>query len=187
VRRDPAGRWCVRLSAEEEIAPLPVANTAVGTDLGLRDAVAIRPAEMVGNKRFFCQDEKRHAKAQQRRSRMRQILRHCDNARRKVSHIHAWIADQCQDFTHKRIPATIGENYVVCVVGLNLKGMVANPSLSAEHQHIGWGGTVLPGGVPSTTARPHLPAINHAARGLSPSGDSGSAAPSLAGRCEQVV
>ncbi len=139
VSKDPAGRYFVSFSTEEEVAPLPVVNATVGIDLGLLDAVAMSTGEKVGNERFFRQDEKRLAKAQRRLSRKRKGSRNRGKARLKVARIHARIADRRLDFTQKLTTRIIRENQVVCAEGLNVKGMLAHPTLAKSIADVGWG------------------------------------------------
>ena len=139
ISKDPSGRYFVSFSTEEELAPLPVVNATGGIDLGLLDAVAMSTGEKVGNKRFFLQDEKRLARAQRRLARKRKGSRNRVKARLKVARIHARIADRRRDFTHKLTTRIIHENQVVCAEGLNVKGMLAHPTLAKSIADVGWG------------------------------------------------
>ena len=139
VSRDPAGRYLVSFSTEEEVAPLPVVNATVGIDLGLLDAVAMSTGGKVGNERFFRQDEERLARAQRSLARKRKGSRNRGKARLKVARIHARIADRRRDFTHKLTTRIIRENQVVCAESLNVKGMLAHPTLAKSIADVGWG------------------------------------------------
>ncbi len=126
VRRDPAGRSFISFSTKEEITPLPVVNATARTDIGLLDTVPRSTGEKVGSERFFRRDEKRLPKAQVR------LARTCKDTRTraKTRHKVARIADRRWDFTYKRGTRIVRENQVVCAERLNVKGMLANPTLT---------------------------------------------------------
>ncbi len=156
ISKDPAGRYCISLSTEEDVVPLPVVKATVGIDLGLLDAVCMSTGEKAGNERCLRQDVQRLAKAQRRLARKRKGSRHRAKARRKVARIHARMADRRGDCTHKPTTRILREDLVVRAEGLNVKGMQAHPTLGQEHPGRGLGRTVAATRVQGTVVRPHL-------------------------------
>ncbi len=93
---------------------------------------------------YPARDEHRLAKAQHRLSRKQKGSRNRSQARRKVARLPARIADRRRDFTHKRTTRLIRENQVVCAEGLNVKGMLAQPTLAQSIADVGWGELLRP-------------------------------------------
>jgi putative transposase len=140
VSRDTAGRYFVSLLGEEEIAPLPPAQTpAVGPDLGLHDAVVLDTGEQVGNPRFFPREARRRAQAQRRLADKPLGPKDPAQARRAVARIHARSADRRRDFLHKRSPRMIRENPTICIASLRVKAMVKHPTLAPAIHDVGGG------------------------------------------------
>jgi putative transposase len=143
ITRDTAGRYFVSILVEEEIVPLPPAQTpSVGLDLGLHDTVVLNTGEQVGNPRFFHQDAQRLAKAQCRLAKKPRGAKNRAKARRKVARIHARIADRRRDFLHTLSTRLIRENQTICVEGLRVTAMVKHPTLAHAIHDVGWGAFV---------------------------------------------
>jgi putative transposase len=139
VSYDSAGRYCVSILVEEEVAPLPPVRSSVGLDLGVHDTVVLHTGEKVGNPRFFHQDAKRLAKAQRRLAKKRLGSKNRAKARRKVARIHARVADRRRDFLHKLSMRLIRENQTICIESLRVKAMVKHPTLAQAISDVGWG------------------------------------------------
>jgi len=73
---------------QEEIKPLPVINSQVGLDLGLKSMVILSTGQAVGNPKFYAKDEKRLAKAQRRHAKKKKGSKNREKARRKVARVH---------------------------------------------------------------------------------------------------
>jgi putative transposase len=142
VSRDTAGRYCVSILLEAEIAPLPPSNAQVGIDLGPHEVVVLNSGEKVGNPRFFQADEKTLANAQRRLAKKQRGSRNRDKARRKVARIHARIADRRTDFLQKLSTRIIRENQTICIESLQVKNMVKHPTLAKAIHDVGWGAFV---------------------------------------------
>ena len=84
-------------------------------------------------------DELRLVRAQRRQARRQKGPRNRGKARRKVARIPARIAERRRDFRHKRTTRIIHENRVVCAERLNVKGLLAQPTLAKSIADVGWG------------------------------------------------
>lgn len=138
VSRDASGRYFISMLVEEDIAPLPSTDAAIGADLGIKSFVALSSGEVVGNPRYFRQDEKKLAKAQRRHAKKKKGSKNRNKVRLKVARIHARIADRRRDFLHQLSTRLIRENQVICVESLAVKNMVKNRSLSKAISDVGW-------------------------------------------------
>ena len=126
VSKDCANRYFVSILVEDDIKPLPVINSQVGLDLGLKSMVILSSGEAVGNPRYYAQDEKRLAKAQRRHARKKKGSKNREKARRKVARVHARINDRRRDYQHKLSTRIVNENQVIWLVCLAVKNMVKN-------------------------------------------------------------
>ncbi|GLV59132.1 transposase [Dictyobacter sp. S3.2.2.5] len=139
VSKDAAERYFVSLLVEEPIPYLTPTDVTIGADLGLKSFVVLSDGQIIGNPRFFRQDEKKLAKAQRRYARKQKGSKNRDKARRQVARIHARIADRRTDFLQKLSTRLIRENQTICVESLRVKNMIKNPCLSKAISDVGWG------------------------------------------------
>jgi len=139
VSKDAAERYFVSLLVEEPIPCLTPTDVVIGADLGLKSFVVLSDGEIIGNPRFFQQDEKKLAKAQRRHARKQKGSKNRKKACHQVARIHARIADRRTDFLHKLSTRLIRENQTICVESLQVKNMVKNPCLSKAISDVGWG------------------------------------------------
>ena len=139
VTKDAAGRYFVSLLVEEEIAPFPHIEKAIGLDLGIKSMVVTSDGQTYGNPRFFARDEKKLAKAQRRLAKKRKGSKNREKARRKVARIHARIQDRRRDYQQKLSTQLIRENQTICVESLAVKNMVKNHCLAKAMSDVGWG------------------------------------------------
>jgi len=139
ITKDCAGRYFISILVEEEIAHLPQSEQTIGADLGVKSFVALSDGEIVGNPKFFAQDEKKLALAQRRHAKKKKGCKNREKMRKKVARIHARIADRRRDFLHKLSTRLIRENQTICVETLAVKNMVKNHSLAKAISDVGWG------------------------------------------------
>src|SRR6266581_1224340 len=138
ITKDCANRYFVSILVEEEIKHLPVGNSQVGLDLGLKSMVITSDGHTSGNPTFFAQDEKKLAKAQRRHAKKQKGSQNRRKAQLKVARIHARIADRRRDYQHKLSTEIIRENQIVCVESLHVKNMVQNHKLAKAISDVGW-------------------------------------------------
>jgi putative transposase len=138
ITKDGANRYFVSILVEEDIKPLPVVNSMVGLDLGLKSMVILSTGEAIGNPRFLRKDEKKLAKAQRRHAKKKKGSKNRDKARLKVARVHARINDRRKDYQHKLSTRIVHENQVICVESLAVKNMVKNHCLAKAISDVGW-------------------------------------------------
>lgn len=139
VSKDAAGRYFVSILVEEDIALLPVVNSVVGIDVGVKDVVVTSDGLASGNPRFTERNAAKLAKYQKRLAKKQKGSNNRRKATLKVARVHAKIADTRRDFTHKLTTTLIRENQVICVEDLSVKNMVKNPTLAKSIHDANWG------------------------------------------------
>ena len=106
-----AGRWFVSIQTEREVAaPVPVATSAVGIDMGVTRFATLSDGVFVVPLASFKQHEVRLARYQRRMARKVKGSRNWHKARARVQRLHSRIANVRQDFLHKaaaRLPRSM--------------------------------------------------------------------------------
>ena len=124
-----AGHWYISFQVEQEIEPIPRADThPIGIDLGISFFAMPSLGKGIRPKSSFREHEKKLAKAQRALSRKKKFSQNWHKARRKVESIHSKIANVRRDFLHWH-SSRLSKNHAIIVVE-DLK--VANMSKSAK-------------------------------------------------------
>lgn len=139
ISKDKTNRYFVSILVEEEVKLLPVINSVVGVDLGIKDVVVLSDGTRSGNPKFTKKYEAKLAKYQRRLAKKQKGSNNRRKAKQKVARIYAKIADSRQDFTHKLTSKLIRENQVICIESLSVKNMVKNHKLAKAIQDVNWG------------------------------------------------
>lgn len=139
VSRVPSGRYFVSILVEEAVVRLPVVDSVVGIDVGLKDVFVTSNGVVSGNPRHTAKYATRLAKYQKRLAKKQKGSSNWRKAKTKVARIHERIADCRKDFTHKLTTSLIRENQVICVENLTVKNMVKNPALAKSISDANWG------------------------------------------------
>ena len=140
LRRTATGKWYACLSCEVEVRPpaAPVAETAVGVDVGLESFATLSTGEKVGNPRFFRRDERALAKAQRRLSKAEKGTPERVKRRRVVGRVHERIANRRADFAHQTARGLVNRFGVVVFEELNARGLLQNHCLAKSIADAAW-------------------------------------------------
>lgn len=136
VSKTPSGRYYASILCEdEEQLPVPVAikeDTAVGIDLGVKDAVILSTGEKYANKRFLEASRRRLRIAQRSLARKVKGSNRWKKQKLVVAGINEKISNQRADHLHKVSYAITKRFDTVCLEDLNVKGMSASAAGNAE-------------------------------------------------------
>jgi putative transposase len=138
ITKDPAGRYFISLLVEEEIAPLPPRDGAIGLDLGVSALVTLSTGEKITNPKHFARSCCQLKTAQKALARKQQGSKNREKARRKVARTFAQIADQRLDGLHKLTTRILRENQTVCVETLAVHHLVRNHRLAQAISDASW-------------------------------------------------
>jgi putative transposase len=138
VTLDGAGRFHASFVVEVAEASLPIADAAVGVDLGLTSFAALSTGEKVDNPRWLRQREKALRRSQRNVTRKRKGSKNREKARRKVARVYARVADARRDFHHQLSTRLIRQHQTVCMEALNVAGLGRSKLARSVHD-AGWG------------------------------------------------
>jgi IS605 OrfB family transposase len=138
VTLDRSGRYYASFVVEVIEKPLPLADSAVGVDLGLRAFAALSTGEKVDNPRWLRQREKALRRSQRNMSRKRRGSANWRKARLRVAKQYAKVADARLHFHHELSTKLIREHQIVCLETLNIAGLGRGKLAKSVHD-AGWG------------------------------------------------
>lgn len=128
VTRDKAGRWFISLLAAETVTPKPIKGRTVGIDLGVKDALVTSAGSRHNPSDMFNVKKKQAlvTKRQKELSRKEKGSKNRAKARTKLARAHAKLADAKRDWLHKVTTRLVEDFDVICIEGLNVRGMTAS-------------------------------------------------------------
>lgn len=139
VSQDAAGRWFVSLLCEDRIPFAPVADQAIGIDVGLDHLITMSTGEKISNPRHERRDRERLARAQRELSRKAKgDGKNRTKARIKVARVHARIVDRRRDHLHKLTTRLVRENQTLVIEDLSVRNMIKNHTLARAISDVAW-------------------------------------------------
>jgi putative transposase len=123
--RDSQGRWFINLVIDVSASQKRTTDKMVGIDLGLKDLAVFSDGKRIEAPKFFRKTESDLATAQRA------------NKKRRVTAIHAKMANQRKDFLHK-VSANIVRDYDKIVVGDVDASALAQTVLAKSVNDAGW-------------------------------------------------
>ncbi|KAF0183712.1 MAG: putative transposase [Nitrospirae bacterium] len=138
IIRESSGKYYASVVCECVPAHLPISDSTVGVDLGLRDLAVLSTGEKLEHPKWLRKAEKRLSKAQRRLSRKQKGSANRQKVRIQVARLHERIKNQRQDFLHKLSHRLIIENQEVSIERLRVRNMVKNRHLAKSISDSGW-------------------------------------------------
>lgn len=136
--QDAAGRWFVSMLCDDLVEAAPATMAAIGVDAGITSLVTLSTGEKVTNPRHERCDRARLARAQRELSRKEKGSSNREKARRKVSRIHARIADRRRDHLHKLTTRLVRENQTIVIEDLTVRNMLKSHTLARAISDAAW-------------------------------------------------
>ena len=139
VSKTPSGNHYVSvLVNQEEKEKLPVVDTQIGIDLGIKEFAITSDGEMIENPKYLRKSEKKLRKLQKDLSRCQKGSKNREKCRNKVAKQHEKIANQRKDFLNKLSHRLIMENQQICLEDLKVKNMMSNHKLAKSIADVSW-------------------------------------------------
>jgi len=138
IRRYPTEKWFACFACEVSLEPLPPSQKAIGIDVGISCFATLSNGERIQNPNFFQKEEKALAKAQRRLSKCEKGTSEFRKAKRVVQRVHERIRNKRDDFLHKLSLRLVQNFGIICLEGLNVKGMLKNHHLAKAISDASW-------------------------------------------------
>ena len=148
ISKTVTGKYFISILCEEEIVPLPKANSNLGIDLGLENFAILSTGEKIGNPRFLVSLSKKLAKEQKILSRRGLLAKkrgvklsessNYQKQKLKVARLHEKIVNQRKDFLHKLSTNLIKNHDVICIEDLASRNLMKNHHLARAIGDASW-------------------------------------------------
>lgn len=137
-----AGQWYTVFSCEvDEGEPLPVVESEVGIDLGVKHFAALSDGSFIQAPRHYRKAQADLKRKQHALSRKQRGSHRRERARKQVAQAHRKIANQRRDFHHKQARKLVQEHQVIVFEALHLANLVRRPKPKQDED-----GLYLPNG-----------------------------------------
>ena len=148
ISKTATGKYYISILCEEEIVPLPKANSNLGIDLGLENFAILSTGEKIGNPKFLTSLSKKLAKEQKVLSRRGLLAKkkgmklsessNYQKQKLKVARLHEKIANQRKDFLQKLSTHLIKNHDVICIEDLASCNLMKNHHLARAIGDVSW-------------------------------------------------
>ncbi len=138
ITKLPSGKFYLNILVDREIEPLPKTDRVVAIDVGLTHFCTLSTGEKIENPRNLLKTEEKLKKLQRKLSRKVKGSNKYLELQRKVAKLHEKVINQRNDFLHKLSKKIIGDNQVVIVEDLNVKGLLKNSNLAKHIADASW-------------------------------------------------
>lgn len=139
VSKVPSGKYFVSFNVECEHSELPINDSSVGIDLGVKEFAIDTNGIHIDNPEYLKQYEDKLAKLQRQHSKKVKGSNNFKKHSKKVAKLHERIANLRTDFQHKLSSKIINDNQVIVTEDLFIKGMVRNSRLAKSISDVAWG------------------------------------------------
>lgn len=142
IKREASG-WYISIHVEIEKAipkpAVPMRETSVGIDLGLRRFVTLSTGEMIENPRYYREAERRLRKAQKSLSRKVKGSNNWYKAKQRVARCHEDVARCRKDFLDQLSTKLVNNYDLICIETLNVEAIKKSLRLGKSVSDAGWG------------------------------------------------
>ena len=148
ISKTATGKYYISILCEEEIVPLPKANSNLGIDLGLENFAILSTGKKIENPRFLVSLSKKLAKEQKVLSRRGLLAKkkgiklsessNYQKQKLKVARLHEKIVHQRKDFLHKLSTNLIKNHDVICIEDLASCNLMKNHHLARAIGDASW-------------------------------------------------
>jgi putative transposase len=139
IKKTTSGSWLITFSCEIESNPLPILETSVGIDVGLKTFAVFSDDKSIENPRFFKKEEEALAKAQKKLVKEEKGTLKRKQKRIIVAKIHQRIANKRKNFCHQESKKIIDNYQYICIEDLNITKMLESGFLSKSISDASWG------------------------------------------------
>ena len=127
----PCGEYYLSILVDGDLTrKVKETNAVVGIDLGIKDFVITSDGEVFENLHFKKSQSNKIKRLQRQLSNKQKDSSNRNKARVRLAKLYKKITDRKQYYLHVVSNSLINENQVICMEGLNVKGMMRNHNLA---------------------------------------------------------
>jgi putative transposase len=139
ITKNCAGQYFATLCLDETVEAFPKTGQSVGIDLGINRLATLSNGEYVANPRHLERRLSRLRSEQRRLSRRKKGSGRWRRQKLKVAVLHLKISNSRKDHLAKLTTGLVRRFDIICIEDLNVRGMLANGSLSRPIADVGMG------------------------------------------------
>jgi putative transposase len=138
ISKNILNRYYISILCELEIEKLPMLDTQIGIDLGIKDFLITSDNFKEDNPKYLRKSELKLKKIQKIFSKRIKNSNRKFKQQKRLFKIHEKIRNQRLDFLHKLSTKLINENQVICLEDLAVENMVKNHKLAKSISDCSW-------------------------------------------------
>ena len=138
ISQVPSGKYFVSILVDTEIKQLPINNSMIGFDLGLKEFLIDTNGNHIERPKALYQYEEKLKKLQRQLCKM---VKHSSNYKKqtkKIAKLHEKISNIRNDFSNKLSTQIINDNQVIISEDLQISNMIKNHNLAKSIADVGW-------------------------------------------------
>lgn len=139
ISKTPSGKYFASVMVDEINAErLPVSNSKIGIDLGIKEFAVTSNGDMIANPKYLKKSEARIRKLRKDLFRCKYGSKNREKRRIKFAKQNEKVVNQRKDFLNKLSKRLIDENQVICLESLKVKKMMKNNKLAKAISDASW-------------------------------------------------
>lgn len=138
ISQTPSGKYYVSFLVETTHETLPVANKAIGLDLGIKEFCITSDGDKYENPKTLRKYENLLIKLQRQLAHKKKGSSNYHKARTKIAKCHEKIANIRKDYLHRISLKIVSDNQVIVTENLQVQNMMKNHHLAKSVSDISW-------------------------------------------------
>jgi len=138
ISKNCSNQYFVSITIEHEINKFNKTGKEVGIDVGLKEFLVQSDNIIVGNPKYFSNNQAKLKGIQQRFSKKVKGSKKKNKFRIKVSRLHQKISNQRDWFLHNESLRIVRDYDIICIEDLNIQNMIKNYKLAKSISDVSW-------------------------------------------------
>ncbi len=138
ISNNCSNQYFVSILVDHEIKHLNKSYKEIGIDVGLKEFLVQSDNIIVGNPKYFSNNQTKLKKIQQRFSKKQKGSKKRNKSRIKISRLHQKISNQRDWFLHNESIRIVRDYDIIYIEDLNISGLVKNHKLAKSISDVSW-------------------------------------------------
>ena len=138
ISKNYSNQYFVSILVEQNINKFNKTGKEVGIDVGLKEFLVQSDNIIVGNPKYFSNNQTKLKKIQQRFSKKQKGSKKRNKSRIKISRLHQKISNQRDWFLHNESIRIVRDYDIIYIEDLNISGLVKNHKLAKSISDVSW-------------------------------------------------